>query len=47
MVWGGEDTNHTGLIILDAKTFVEIGRAEFQTPTPVPKTLHGWFLPHK
>lgn len=44
MVWGGGDTNHTGLVILDAKTLTEIGRAEFRTPGPVPKTLHGWFL---
>ncbi|XP_023310515.1 carotenoid isomerooxygenase [Anoplophora glabripennis] len=45
MVWGGEDANHAGLLILDAKTFKEIGRAEFITPGPVPKCLHGWFLP--
>ncbi|KAF2895552.1 hypothetical protein ILUMI_10627, partial [Ignelater luminosus] len=44
MVWGNSDTNHVGLIVLDAKTFLEIGRAEFQTPSPVPKCLHGWFL---
>ncbi|XP_030764784.1 carotenoid isomerooxygenase [Sitophilus oryzae] len=45
MVWGGEDTNHVGLLIINAKTFKEIGRAEFKTPSPVPKCLHGWFLP--
>ncbi|CAH0550459.1 unnamed protein product [Brassicogethes aeneus] len=45
MVWGNEDTNHAGLLILDAKTFTEIGRAEFETPGPVPKCLHGWFVP--
>ncbi|KAJ8949375.1 hypothetical protein NQ314_008235, partial [Rhamnusium bicolor] len=45
MVWGGRDANHAGLLVLDAKTFIEIGRAEFRTPSPVPKCLHGWFLP--
>lgn len=45
MVWGEEDTNHVGLLILDAVTFTEIGRADFQTPSPVPKCLHGWYLP--
>ena len=45
MVWGGTDTNHVGIIVLDAKSFREIGRVEFETPSPVPKCLHGWFLP--
>ncbi|XP_045461603.1 carotenoid isomerooxygenase [Harmonia axyridis] len=47
MVWGGTDVNHAGVIILDAKTFTEIARAEFHTPGPVPKCLHGWFLNQK
>ncbi|XP_050300991.1 carotenoid isomerooxygenase [Anthonomus grandis grandis] len=47
MVWGQEDTNHVGLLVLDAKSFEEIGRAEFRTPSAVPKCLHGWFLPEK
>lgn len=47
LLWGGKDTNHVGLLILDAKTFKEIGRVEFITPGPVPKCLHGWFLPDK
>ncbi|XP_044744862.1 carotenoid isomerooxygenase isoform X2 [Coccinella septempunctata] len=47
MVWGGDDENHAGIIILDARTFTEIARAEFHTPSPVPKCLHGWFLPKK
>ncbi|KAL3289195.1 hypothetical protein HHI36_003630 [Cryptolaemus montrouzieri] len=46
MVWGGEDVNHAGVIILNAVTFKEIARAEFHTPSPVPKCLHGWFV-HK
>lgn len=47
LLWGGTDTNHVGLLLLDGKTFTEIGRAEFATPGPVPKCLHGWFLPNK
>ncbi|KAK0175642.1 hypothetical protein PV327_009376 [Microctonus hyperodae] len=35
------------LLILDAKTMREIGRATFTTPGPVPKCLHGWFIPDK
>lgn len=47
MVWGRAETNKVGLLVLDAKTFKELGRAEFETPSPVPKCLHGWFLPEK
>lgn len=47
MIFGGEDTNLVGLLVLDAKTFVEIGRVKFQTPGPVPKCLHGWFVSEK
>nr|XP_019545564.2 carotenoid isomerooxygenase isoform X2 [Aedes albopictus] len=43
MVWGREEENRVGLLILDAKTFTEIARSEFTTPGPVPKCLHGWF----
>ncbi|CAH2002037.1 unnamed protein product [Acanthoscelides obtectus] len=43
LVWGRTDTNHAGLLILDAQSLTEIGRAEFTTPGPVPKCLHGWF----
>ncbi|XP_017785265.1 PREDICTED: carotenoid isomerooxygenase [Nicrophorus vespilloides] len=45
MIWGGEDTNTVGILILDAKTFSEITRAVFTTPSAVPKCLHGWFQP--
>lgn len=47
MIWGGDDINHVGLLILDGQTFQELGRAEFHTPTAVPKCFHGWFTPHK
>ncbi|XP_058120242.1 carotenoid isomerooxygenase isoform X1 [Anopheles ziemanni] len=43
MVWGREEQNRVGLLVLDAKTFTELGRCEFTTPGPVPKCLHGWF----
>ncbi|KXJ70865.1 hypothetical protein RP20_CCG022271 [Aedes albopictus] len=43
MVWGLEEENRVGLLILDAKTFTEVARSEFTTPGPVPKCLHGWF----
>lgn len=47
LVWGQGDENHVGLIVLCAKTFKEIGRSEFFTPSPVPKCLHGWFASKK
>lgn len=47
LLWGGTDTNHVGLLVLDANTFSELGRAEFYTSGPIPKCLHGWFLPQK
>ncbi|XP_052893453.1 carotenoid isomerooxygenase isoform X2 [Anopheles moucheti] len=45
MVWGREEENRAGLLVLDAKSFTELGRCEFITPGPVPKCLHGWFQP--
>jgi carotenoid isomerooxygenase len=47
MVWGRDETNRVGLLVLDAQTFKELGRAEFETSGPVPKCLHGWFLPQR
>jgi carotenoid isomerooxygenase len=47
MLWGQGNTNRVGLLILDAATFKELGRVEFETPGPVPRCLHGWFLPQK
>lgn len=46
MVWGKGDANRVGLIILNAETLTEVARSEFVTPGPVPKCLHGWFLPN-
>ncbi|XP_066996131.2 carotenoid isomerooxygenase [Anabrus simplex] len=47
LVWGQGEENRAGLLILDAKTWTEIARAEFITPSPVPKCLHGWFASSK
>ncbi|XP_033226279.1 carotenoid isomerooxygenase-like isoform X2 [Belonocnema kinseyi] len=43
LVWGQGRETEVGLLILDASTLEEIGRATFVTPGPVPKCLHGWF----
>lgn len=45
LLWGNLDENRVGMLVLDAKTMKELGRAEFRTPGPIPKCLHGWFIP--
>ncbi|XP_071439611.1 carotenoid isomerooxygenase-like isoform X2 [Hetaerina americana] len=45
LVWGVEERNKAGFLVLDARTWTELGRVEFQLPGPVPKCLHGWFAP--
>lgn len=47
MVWGNNEVHRAGLIVLNAQTFTELARAEFNTPGPVPKCLHGWFVSKK
>ncbi|XP_053612969.1 carotenoid isomerooxygenase [Plodia interpunctella] len=47
VVWGGSRTRAVALLVLDARTLTEIARAEFATPSEVPKCLHGWFLPER
>ena len=42
IVWSTKEAQ-VGLLILDGATLTEIGRANFDTPGPVPKCLHGWF----
>lgn len=37
--------NQICLVVLDAATFQEKGRVEFECEGPVPKCLHGWFVP--
>jgi carotenoid isomerooxygenase len=43
LLWPGDQDKKVALVILEAKTFTEIGRTVFETPGPVPKCLHGWF----
>ncbi|KAF0768060.1 carotenoid isomerooxygenase isoform X1 [Aphis craccivora] len=44
IIWGGSECTHkAGVIVLDAKSWTEIGRAVFITQSPVPKCLHGWY----
>ncbi|GJQ76203.1 putative retinal pigment epithelial membrane protein [Trypoxylus dichotomus] len=45
LLWGNNETNRVGLLIIDARTMMEIGRVEFKTPGAIPKCLHGWFIP--
>lgn len=45
LLWTNEENlQRIGLIILCARTWIEIGRCIFHLPTPVPKCLHGWFV---
>lgn len=44
VVWGGENTNETGLVVLDAKNWTEMSLTTFTVNGPVPKCLHGWFV---
>ncbi|CAH1405372.1 unnamed protein product [Nezara viridula] len=44
LLWGN-DACKTAVIVLDAKTFTELGRTDFETTGPVPKCLHGWYFP--
>jgi carotenoid isomerooxygenase len=43
LVWGKGIENEVGILVLDASTWQELSRANFTTPGPVPKCLHGWF----
>ncbi|XP_047353486.1 carotenoid isomerooxygenase isoform X1 [Vespa velutina] len=47
LLWGQDRETQAGLLILDAENFVELARATFNTPGPVPKCLHGWFTFNK
>lgn len=40
---GEPDVNYAGLVVLDARTMTELGRAEFRLDGPAPKPLHGYF----
>ncbi|KAJ2949968.1 hypothetical protein O0L34_g11293 [Tuta absoluta] len=45
LVWSSARPCAVALLVLDARTMTELARAEFVTPSPAPKCLHGWFLP--
>ncbi|XP_063218959.1 carotenoid isomerooxygenase isoform X2 [Bacillus rossius redtenbacheri] len=44
LVWGGAEETRAGVLVLDARSLAEVARAEFLTPSAVPKCLHGWFV---
>lgn len=44
LVWA-DDAHRAGLLVVDATSMLELGRAEFATPGQVPKCLHGWYAP--
>ncbi|KAB0803588.1 hypothetical protein PPYR_00568 [Photinus pyralis] len=41
-----EDDRRVGLLVLDATTFEELGRVQFETFSAVPRTTHGWYFPN-
>ncbi|CAH0714171.1 unnamed protein product, partial [Brenthis ino] len=45
MVFGKKECA-VALVVLDAASLQELARAYFDTPSPAPKCLHGWFLPN-
>ncbi|XP_046962607.1 carotenoid isomerooxygenase-like [Vanessa cardui] len=46
VIWGKMD-NAVTLLVLDARDLREIARADFSTPSQMPKCFHGWFFPDK
>ncbi|CAH2076131.1 unnamed protein product, partial [Iphiclides podalirius] len=46
LVWGSKECS-VGLLVLDARSLEVIARVDFDTPSPAPKCLHGWFLPER
>ncbi|XP_013142857.1 PREDICTED: carotenoid isomerooxygenase-like [Papilio polytes] len=43
LLWGSHICR-ISLLLLDARTMLEVGRVTFDTPSPAPKCIHGWFL---
>ncbi|XP_068632686.1 carotenoid isomerooxygenase [Battus philenor] len=43
LVWGSRECA-VGLLVLDARTLQQLAVVHFETPSPAPKCLHGWFL---
>ena len=44
---GDPEVHFAGVVVLNAITMKEIGRAEFDLVGPAAKPLHGCFSPHK
>ena len=44
---GDPEVHFAGVVVLNATTMKEIGRAEFDLVGPAAKPLHGCFSPHK
>ena len=44
---GDPQVHFAGVVVLNATTMKEIGRAEFDLVGPAAKPLHGCFTPHK
>jgi len=44
---GDPDVHYAGLVVLNARTMRELGRAEFSLDGPAPKPLHGCFSAYK
>ncbi|KPJ14365.1 Beta,beta-carotene 9',10'-oxygenase [Papilio machaon] len=40
----GSHACRISLLLLDARTMLEVGRVTFDTPSPAPKCFHGWFI---
>ena len=47
MIPGDPEVHFAGVVVLNATTMKEIGRAEFDLVGPAAKPLHGCFSPHK
>ena len=45
IIWGKPHVSRTGVIFLDARDLTMIGRVHFELTGPVPKPLHGCFMP--
>ncbi|XP_037071797.1 carotenoid isomerooxygenase-like [Pollicipes pollicipes] len=43
LLWARGRDRQVALLVLDARTMQELGRAQFTADAPVPKCLHGWF----
>lgn len=45
VLYNDPDANRVNFVVLDGKTFKELGRCDFKNLSePVPKTFHGWFV---